>query len=509
VKPAAQKTSQKRDSRFGLCSRGLSWKPRRDPSGLPEFLPPPKFPEMSARKLFLLDGMALVYRAHFALIRAPIMTSKGMNTSAVFGFVNTLLNLIEADHPTHLAVAFDTAEDTERHAEFAEYKAQREALPEDIEAALPYIDRILQAMHIPVLRYPGYEADDVIGTLARAAEREGYMTYMVTPDKDFAQLVDENTFMYKPARKGAGFELLGVPEILDAWGIERVDQVIDILGLWGDSADNIPGVPGIGEKTSKKLVAQFGSVEGLIAHSDQLKGKQKENVENFSDQALLSKRLATINCEVPLQETVKDLELKGVRDDQALEQVLVELEFNSLGKRILGDTFQSGRGFVEADDGSVEQQDLFSSAVLQLKTLSDVPHDYRRVQTVEACRQLADDLAACTSFCFDTETTSLDPLVAELVGIAFCWKSHSAAFVALPEDPDEAKLILECLRPVLEREDLEKVGHNLKYDIRVMSAHGIHVQGPLFDTMIAHALVDPVQRHGLDYDGVQPGPRLP
>ena len=453
---------------------------------------------MSQKKLFLLDGMALVYRAHFALIRNPIKTSKGKNTSAVFGFMNTLLNLLETEQPTHLAVAFDTSDDTKRHKEFPDYKAQREALPEDIEAAFPYIDQILKAMHIPALRYPGYEADDIIGTLARSAEKEGFTTYMVTPDKDFAQLVDEHTFMFKPARKGATFEVLGVPEVLEAWGIERIEQVVDILGLWGDSVDNIPGVPGIGEKTSKKLIAKFGSLEELVANSDLLKGKQRENIEKFGEQAQLSKRLATIQCDVPVKETVENLALRIDREEDLLRQVFIDLEFNSLGKRMFGDDFVAGRGHTDAGSRQEAQQDLFGAAE-NLRTIADVPHDYRLMRSESDCQKLATELDGCTSFCFDTETTSLDPKQAQLVGVAFSWNAGTGAYVAIPEDKKKAKSMIECFRPAFENESKEKVGHNLKYDINILSESGIQVKGPLFDTMIAHALIDSVQRHNLDY----------
>ncbi len=451
-----------------------------------------------AKKLFLLDGMALVYRAHFALIRNPIMTTGGANTSAVYGFANTLLSILEKEKPTHLAVAFDTAEPTARHKIFEAYKAQREAMPEDIADALPLVDRLLEGFGVPVLRYPGYEADDVVGTLARRAEQQGYDTFMVTPDKDFAQLVDEHTFIYKPARQGNGFELLGVPEILEKWGVERVEQVIDILGLWGDASDNIPGIPGIGEKTSKLLVKEFGSVEGLIAGADQLKGKRKENVQTYAEQGLLSKKLVTIDCEVPVEIGLEELVL-GERDDEKLKQLFVELEFNSLGQRLFGEGFKAGRGMGGSDDSGLHHQpiqgDLFENA---LRTIEDTGHDYTLITDEAGRSKLIEALEKTPRFCFDTETTGLDARRAELVGIAFSWEKGTASYVALPEDRDQTLRILEEFRPVLQNDQIEKIGHNLKYDLKVLLWHGVTVAGPFFDTMLAHALVAPDQRHGMD-----------
>ncbi len=451
-------------------------------------------------KLFLLDGMALVYRSHFAFMRNPIMTSAGMNTSAVYGFANTLLNILESEQPSHIAVAFDTKEPTERHAKFEEYKATREALPEDIEEALPYIDRLIKGFNITVLVAPGYEADDIVGTVVRSVKDDDVQTYMVTPDKDFAQLVNDRTFLYRPARKGGGFETLGMTEVLEAWEVERVDQVIDVLALMGDSADNIPGIPGVGEKTAKKLIAKFGSVEKLLESTGELKGKQKENVVTYADQGLLSKELVSINCEVPVPFSLKDLRV-GERDDASLKKLFAELEFNSLGDRLFGEAFKAGRGkgfSGVVDDGAAgeEQGELFGGT---LKTLADVEHVYELVEGDLAIGGLVEKLQKQESFCLDTETSSLDPRTTELVGIAFAWKPGHAVYVPFPPDPKASLNLLERFRALLEDGSIEKIGHNLKFDLEVLRWHGIEVAGPFFDTMIAHALVDPEQRHNMDF----------
>src|SRR6266436_5086712 len=295
------------------------------------------------KKLFLLDGMALVYRAHFALISRPIFSSKGVNTSALYGFTQTLLEILKNQQPTHIAVAFDTDAPTQRHTDFADYKATRQAMPEDLVQALPHVRRMLEAFRIPVLICDGYEADDIIGTLVRRAEKEGFKSYMVTPDKDFAQLVDENTFLYKPSRMGEGVEVMGVPEIQKRWGVEKPEQVIDVLALMGDSIDNVPGVPGIGEKTAIKLIGQFGSVENLLAHSSELSGRARENLETHREQALLSKRLVTINCEAPCSIDLESLKVQPPDEDR-LKGLLTEFEFNSIGRRLFGEEFKAGRG---------------------------------------------------------------------------------------------------------------------------------------------------------------------
>ncbi len=445
-------------------------------------------------RLFLLDGMALVYRAHFALIRSPIFNSKNVNTSAIFGFVNTLLEIIDNHSPTHLGVAFDTKEPTPRHKIFPAYKAQRDAMPEEIAMAIPEIKRILKAFNIPVIEVPGFEADDIIGTMVKQADTEGsFKSFMVTPDKDFAQLVSPNTSMWKPGRKGAEVEVLDVPAILANWEIERTEQVIDILGLWGDAADNIPGVPGIGEKTAKKLIKQFGSIEKLLESTDQLKGKQKENVENNKEQAMLSKELVKIILDVPVETSWYDLKLAG-RNDDAIKSLFTEFEFNSLGKRLFGKEFESGRGH-----SSSSKPESGSEGVIQaeLKTMKDFKANYTLVNDSATLRKLAIQLNKQDIFCFDLETTSLNPRIAKLLGIAISWKKHEAYFVT-PCSALPLAEIVEALNPVL-LSKATKIGHNLKYDLSVLKAQGIDIQGPYFDTMLAHSLCDPEQRHSMDY----------
>ncbi|MFP6906932.1 MAG: DNA polymerase I [Verrucomicrobiota bacterium] len=446
------------------------------------------------RTLYLLDAMALIYRAHFALIRSPIFTSDGVNTSALFGFTNTLLDLIDKRKPTHIAVAFDTREPTERHKIFPAYKEQRDALPEDIAAALPAVKRLVEAFNIPVLAYPGYEADDIIGTLATQASKAGYTTFMVTPDKDFAQLVDEQTYMYKPGRRGGTPEILGVEEIKANWGVDTPVQVVDILGLWGDAADNIPGVPGVGEKTAKKLIAQYGSIEGLYRHTDELKGKQRENVEANREQACLAKQLVTINREVPVVESLDDLIL-GERNRDQLEGLMIEFELNQLGKRLLGKDFQAGRG--DARKKAVAQE---STGAVQLellpaeyKTIENTPHDYRVVASGGERADLVKSFAG-QAFCFDTETTGLNTTTCDLIGIAFSREAGTGFYVVI----DSAQA-LEDVRPLLENAETLKIGHNLKFDLSVLRWHGLRVRGPLFDTMIAHFLVEADQRHNMDF----------
>jgi DNA polymerase-1 len=468
-----------------------------------------------AKKLFLLDGMALVYRAHFAFATRPILTSKGVNTSALYGFTNTLLDIIKTQQPTHIAVAFDTQAPTQRHVDFPEYKAQREEMPEDLSAALPHVRRMIEAFNIPVITCDGFEADDIIGTLVRLAEKDGFESYMVTPDKDFGQLVSARTFIYKPSRMGEGIEVMGLPEVLLKWGVERPDQVIEVLALWGDTADNIPGVPGIGEKTAGKLIAQYGTVENLLAHTGELKGKLKENLETHRDKALLSKKLATIICDTPCARNLEELKVRP-RNDHDVKSLFVEFEFNSLGRRLFGDDFKAGRGSGAAaapEDKAIEELVLVSESeptapaetappapvATNLKTIADVPHEYHLVTTSKDRAKLIKTLAGLKSFCFDTETTGLDVRQARLIGIAFSFQAHTGYYVALPANEAEAAAILEEFRPVLEDGKIEKVGHNLKFDLSVLKWHGLSVRGKLFDTMIAHSLVEPDLRHGMDY----------
>ena len=447
---------------------------------------------MADKTLYLLDGMALVYRGHFAMIRNPRMTSKGLNTSTLFVFANTILDILDNTQPSHLAVAFDTPEPTFRDEIYEEYKAQREKMPEDISSALPYIDQMCEAFNVPVIRKPGYEADDAIGTLAKVAEKDGFTTYMVTPDKDYAQLVSNKTFISKPGRTGDGAEILGVPEVLKQWEIERVDQVIDMLGLMGDTSDNVPGVPGIGPKTAQKLIAQYGSVEGLLDHVDELKGKQKENVETYREQALLSKELVTIHLNVPMDLGLDDLAVKK-RDEQKLKTLFAELEFNTLGKRLFGNDFN-----VDQQQISLFGDETALPGVSKHKTIANVEHEYHLIDTREKRAALIAKLAQQKTFCFDTETTGLNPRTCELLGLAFSFQPHIGYYVPMPEDPDENKAVLEEFRGILENPDTEKIGHNLKFDLAVLLWQDIRVQGPFFDTMLAAYVTAPEMRRGMD-----------
>lgn len=444
--------------------------------------------------------MALVYRAHFALVRNPIITASGQNTSAIFGFANTLLYLIQHRKPTHLAVVFDTAAPTVRHKMYPAYKANRDAMPEELSAAIPVVKQLVEAFNIPVIECDGYEADDIIGTLAAEAEREGDIeTFMVTPDKDFAQLVDVRTYMLKPGRKGNDDALLGLDEIRQQWQVEKPGQVIDILGLWGDASDNIPGVPGIGEKTAKNLIAQYGSIENLLAHSGELKGKQKENVEAFADQARLSRKLAEIIVDAPVELDLAELEL-GERNDGVLQKLFIELEFNSLGKRLFGQDFQAGRGFVAGEGKTPELETGAGPVGAGLKTVDEVPHEYRNIEAGDKKGRAAfiAELEKQQVFCFDTETSSLDVRDTQLIGMAFSWQAHQGIYVALPTDETAAGKVLAEFRGVFENKTTEKVGHNLKFDLAVLRWKGIQVQGKLFDTMLAHTLVDPDRKHQMD-----------
>ena len=465
--------------------------------------------------------MALVYRAHFALIARPIFTSKGVNTSALYGFTQTLLEILKKQEPTHIAVAFDTDAPTARHAAYPEYKATRQAMPEDLSEALPHVRRMTEAFKIQMLICDGYEADDLIGTLVRRAEREGFTSYMVTPDKDFGQLIDENTFLYKPSRMGDGVEIMGLAEIQKRWGIQKPEQVVDVLALMGDSTDNVPGVPGIGEKTAIKLIGQFGSVENLLAHSNELSGRARENLEANREQALLSKRLVTIDCEAPCSIDLESLKVQPP-DEELLKGLLTEFEFNSIGRRLFGEDFKAGRGFqpapgrpsasakTEENESVIEQLVLTSETEpaiseqkeqrsANLKTLADVAHEYRLVDSAEQRAELIRSLQEKSSFAFKTVTTSHDPKEGILSGIAFSIAAHSGYFVPLRPDGAETNNILAELRSVFESDRVEKVGHDLKFDLRVLTRHGISVRGKMFDTMVAHSLIEPDMRHALDY----------
>ncbi len=451
------------------------------------------------KRLFLLDAMALIYRAYYALNKNPRINSKGLNTSAILGFSNSLFDIIRNEKPTHLGVAFDTQAPTIRSKEFVEYKANREKMPEDIAKAIPYIYKLIQGFNIPLLFVDGYEADDVIGTLAKNAEKAGFTTYMMTSDKDFGQLISENIYMYKPARMGNKAEILGVEEICKKFEIERPDQVIDILGLWGDASDNIPGIPGIGEKRAKELIGRYGSVEGVIDHVDELKGKMAENVREYADQGLKSKQLATIDLKVPIEFEEDKLEI-AIPDFKALRELFQELEFKNYATRIFD--FFKNKDSKEVAKEAEAQQDLFSQAGVEVETLNSIEttqHHYYLIDNINKRKKIIDEIKIQKSFCFDTETTGLDPNNSELTGMSFALKPGEACYVPLPENYDDAlKIVLE-FREVFEDENIEKTGQNLKYDISVLKWYDTEVKGNLFDTMLAHYLIAPDMRHNMDF----------
>lgn len=456
------------------------------------------------KKLFLLDGMALIYRAYFALSKTPRITSNGLNTGAIMGFTNTLLEILKNQKPSHLAVVFDTEAPTARHIEFEAYKAHREKMPEDLSASIPYIFKLITGFNIPIITKDGYEADDIIGTLAKKAEKNGFTVYCMTPDKDFGQLVSENIFIYKPARMGNGAEIQGVKEILEKWEVSDVNQVIDILGLWGDAVDNIPGIPGIGEKTAKKLIQEFGSIENIIANADKLKGKQRENVENYAEQGLISKKLATILLDVPVELEEEKLLIEEPNKD-ILEPLFIELEFRTLGKRVFGEMANS----TESLKTTTGQMDLFSlpqdvqmieeeNYAGPVNNLENTPHEYILVNTKEKQEALAAQLSTRTSFCFDTESTGLDANLADIVGLSFSFEKGKAYYIPTPADRQQAQEVINIFKPILENDQIEKIGQNIKYDILLLARYQIAVKGPIFDTMLAHYLIDPDTRHGMD-----------
>jgi DNA polymerase I len=465
------------------------------------------------KKLFLLDAYALIYRAYFAFSNSPRINSKGLNTSAVFGFTNTLLDLLKKEQPTHIAVVFDTAAPTQRHVEYEAYKANREEMPEDLRIAVPYIYQLLEAFNITTLESDGFEADDIIGTLAKKAEAAGFITYMMTPDKDYGQVVSENIFIYKPGYKGGPPEKLGVKEVCARYGIERTEQVIDILGLMGDSVDNIPGIPGVGEKTAISLIQQFGSVENLLANTDKLKGKQKEKVEQHGEQALFSKKLATIILDAPVELNEEQLQYREP-DPEKIRAIFGELEFRRMLQIVLGEeapaeevnTAAASRktkpgqfdifGNTGGDDEAGETE--AGAAPVVHKTLADVPHNYKCAETKEQRTELIDELSKLSSFCFDTETTGLDAHNVEIVGLSFSHQSGTGWYVPIPADQTEAQALLEEFRPLFENESIGKTGQNIKYDLSVLQRYGITLRGKLFDTMIAHYLLQPDMRHNMD-----------
>lgn len=461
------------------------------------------------KKLFLLDAYALIFRAYYAFISNPMTNSKGIPTSTVFGFTLALEEILRKEDPTHIAVVFDPPGPTFRHDMFPEYKANRDATPEDIKAAIPYIKKLIEGFNIPVIEEAGFEADDVIGTMAKHAEKEDFTVYMMTPDKDFAQLVSERVLMYKPGRGGGAAEVLGPAEVREKFLVERSEQVIDILALMGDSADNIPGAKGIGEKTAKKLIGEFDSVEGVYDHIDQLKGKQKENLENSKELVMLSKELATISLEVPVKQTPDDLIRKEL-NKEALQNLFNELEFKNLASRVLSlsresqqeSTTPAGKA---AQAGMKGQTSLFGDSAgsegiaveSNLQSIDTIEHQYRLINSKEGVQALAKELSGLQSFCFDTETTGLDPLKAELVGIAFSWEAHRAAYIAFGEDRKEIMDWLGLLKDVFGETTIEKIGQNLKYDLHILKNYELDVKGQLFDTMIAHFILRPEQKHNL------------
>ena len=465
-------------------------------------------------KLFLLDGMALIYRAFFAMQRTPRYNSKGLNTSAIMGFANTLYELLKNEKPTHIGVAFDTQAPTARHTDFVQYKANRQAMPEDLAASIPYLKELIRAFNIPTLYVEGYEADDVIGTLAKEAEQAGYQVYMVTPDKDFGQLVSENIFMYKPAKAGEKPVIMGVPEVCEKFGIKNPLQVIDFLGLMGDASDNIPGIPGVGEVTARKLLEEYGSVENLLENAKYIKNDTLRNkVENGRESAIISKQLATIILDVPIEFNETHLHLDPP-DVERLKTLLDELEFRTFAQRVFTDLSLNPGGIQTASPtkpssskpaASTGQGDLFSIAEVPVdtiegsfKTINDTPHEYRSAADENSLTELLNELENSKSFCFDTETTGLDTIVAELVGMSFATTPGKAWYVPVPENREEATALVARFKPVFSNPAIGKTAQNMKFDISVLGNYGSEIAGPTFDTMLAHYLIEPDMRHNMD-----------
>ena len=471
------------------------------------------------KRLFLLDAYALIFRGYYAFIKNPRINSKGLDTSAILGFTNSLLDVIKRERPDHLAVCFDKGGSTDRLEVYPEYKANRDETPEGIKVAVPYIHKILEAMHIPIMVKDGYEADDIIGTLAKKAEKEGYQTYMVTPDKDFAQLVSENIFMYRPMF-GGGYETWGVEEVKEKFEVQDPKQVIDFLGMKGDAVDNIPGLPGVGDKTAKKFINLYGSMEGLIENVHELKGKMKEKVEANAELGLLSKKLATILLDVPVDFNAKNFELDEP-DHEKVNEIFQELEFRRLienfkktfavNKADTSDTDENtsekitskitknttaGTGQFSLFDAPIEENSV--APIFERSTIKSVAHFYQFIESDFAFDLFLKQLLEKKSVCFDTETTSLNPLEAKLVGIAFSWEAHKGFYIPFPDEQEKAQQLIEKLRPFFENENIEKIGQNLKYDIKVLHKYNLSVEGPLFDTMIAHYLINPDMRHNMN-----------
>ncbi len=471
------------------------------------------------KRLFLLDAYALIFRGYYAFIKNPRINSKGLDTSAILGFTNSLLDVIKRERPDHLAVCFDKGGSTDRLEVYPEYKANRDETPEGIKVAVPYIHKILEAMHIPIMVKNGYEADDIIGTLAKKAEKEGYQTYMVTPDKDFAQLVSENIFMYRPMF-GGGYETWGIEEVKEKFEVQDPKQVIDFLGMKGDAVDNIPGLPGVGDKTAKKFINLYGSMEGLIENVHELKGKMKEKVEANAELGLLSKKLATILLDVPVDFNAKNFELDEP-DHEKVNKIFQELEFRRLienfkktfavNKADTSDTDENtsekitpkitknttaGTGQFSLFDAPIEENSVVP--IFERSTIKSVAHFYQFIDSDFAFDLFLKQLLEKKSVCFDTETTSLNPLEAKLVGIAFSWEAHKGFYIPFPDEQEKAQQLIEKLRPFFENENIEKIGQNLKYDIKVLHKYNLSVEGPLFDTMIAHYLINPDMRHNMN-----------
>jgi DNA polymerase-1 len=461
--------------------------------------------ENNPKRLFLLDAYALIFRSYYAFIKNPRLTSKGLNTSAIFGFLLTLEEVLQKQKPTHIAVVFDTPTPTFRHEMYKEYKAHRDETPEDIINAVPYIKRLIAAYKIPVIDYPGFEADDVIGTLARKASERGFTTFMMTPDKDFAQLVSRNVFMLKPSRSGNESILWGVDEIKKEFSVQRPEQVIDILALMGDTADNIPGAPGVGPKTAMKLISEYGTIEEVFRNTDKLKGKLKEIIDNNRAQIEMSKILATIEQNVPVELDETALELE-VPDPVALKNLFEELEFKTISAKILAEIDKSEKPrpmqqLVNPQNDSV-QGSLFGDEALITESgkvsIDNVDHNYVLLENTPAIREFVKKAESLKEFCFDSETTNINSLDAELVALAFSWEKGSGYLIHFPESQKETKALLELVRPIFEKQGTLKIGQNLKFDIQVLANYGIEVKGPLFDTMIAHYLLEPDMRHNMN-----------
>ncbi|PXY44117.1 DNA polymerase I [Flavobacterium hydrophilum] len=470
------------------------------------------------KRLFLLDAYALIFRGYYAFIKNPRINSKGMDTSAIMGFMNSLLDVIKREKPDHLAVAFDKEGSHVRTEMFSDYKANRDATPEAIKIAIPYIQDLLRAMHIPIIEIAGCEADDLIGTIAKQAEKQNYKVFMVTPDKDFAQLVSENIFMYKPARMGNGIEIWGIPEVLAKFEIERPEQVIDFLGMMGDAVDNIPGLPGVGEVTAKKFLKEFGTMENLLENTHLLKGKMKENIEANKEKGILSKKLATIICDCDVVFNEDDYELSRP-DIEKTDAIFQELEFRRMAEQF-DNLFKVGGGntlaeatpdiklYKKPQPKNEDQFDLFGGGSTEentedvrtsfYSTLENTPHSYQAIEGDLGIKLLLQNLLKQDSVCFDTETTGLDALHAELVGISFSYEKGKGYYVPFPESQEEAQVLIDKFRPFFENENIEKIGQNLKYDLKILSNYGVIVKGKLFDTMIAHYLINPDMRHNMD-----------